>query len=113
MLQDVIQQNNTLIEEMLHLIMMIVGEYKCPPPPSIAFLPGLTPHMHLCVPGERFTPGIGQVQPSDEIKREIIHQLCIRPMAHSELAKALPENVSVGLGWVQGLPMDRVWNSSL
>ncbi|XP_072565835.1 E3 ubiquitin-protein ligase UBR2 isoform X4 [Paramormyrops kingsleyae] len=64
--KDVIQQNNTLIEEMLHLIMMIVGE--------------------------RFTPGIGQVQPSDEIKREIIHQLCIRPMAHSELAKALPEN---------------------
>ena len=30
----------------------------------------------------------------DLIKREIIHQLCIQPLAHSELAKALPENVS-------------------
>ncbi|XP_048858643.1 E3 ubiquitin-protein ligase UBR2 isoform X1 [Brienomyrus brachyistius] len=77
--KDVIQQNNTLIEEMLHLIMMIVGE--------------------------RFTPGIGQVQPSDEIKREIIHQLCIRPMAHSELAKALPENENKETG------MERVIDS--
>ncbi|KAG9344548.1 hypothetical protein JZ751_011219 [Albula glossodonta] len=64
--KDVVQQNNTLIEEMLHLVMMVVGE--------------------------RFSPGIGQVQGSEEIKREIIHQLCIRPMAHSELVKALPEN---------------------
>ncbi|XP_015218616.1 E3 ubiquitin-protein ligase UBR2 isoform X1 [Lepisosteus oculatus] len=64
--KDMIQQNNTLIEEMLHLIMMVVGE--------------------------RFTQGIGQVQGCDEVKREIIHQLCIRPMAHSELVKALPED---------------------
>ncbi|KAM6956516.1 E3 ubiquitin-protein ligase UBR2 isoform 1-T1 [Aplochiton taeniatus] len=64
--KDVVQQNNTLIEEMLHLIMMVVGE--------------------------RFLAGIGQVEMCDEIKREIIHQLCIRPMAHSELVKALPEN---------------------
>ena len=51
---------------------------------------------NLCVslPGERFVAGIGQVHPCDEIKREVIHQLCIRPMAHSELVKALPENVS-------------------
>uniref|UniRef100_A0A8C7CDM9 E3 ubiquitin-protein ligase n=1 Tax=Oncorhynchus kisutch TaxID=8019 RepID=A0A8C7CDM9_ONCKI len=64
--KDVVQQNNTLIEEMLHLIMMVVGE--------------------------RFEAGVGQVEGCDEIKREIIHQLCIRPMAHSELVKALPEN---------------------
>ncbi|XP_030626324.1 E3 ubiquitin-protein ligase UBR2 isoform X2 [Chanos chanos] len=64
--KDVVQQNNTLIEEMLHLIMMVVGE--------------------------RFVEGIGQVSSCDEIKREIIHQLCIRPMAHSELVKTLPEN---------------------
>lgn len=37
--------------------------------------------------------GIGQVEPFDEVRREIIHQLSIRPMAHSELVKALPENV--------------------
>uniref|UniRef100_A0AAR2KYN6 E3 ubiquitin-protein ligase n=1 Tax=Pygocentrus nattereri TaxID=42514 RepID=A0AAR2KYN6_PYGNA len=66
--KDVVQQNSTLIEEMLHLIIMVVGE--------------------------RFAPGIGQVENCDELKREIVHQLCIRPMAHSELVKALPENVS-------------------
>ncbi|KAJ3610249.1 hypothetical protein NHX12_022343 [Muraenolepis orangiensis] len=64
--KDVVQQNNTLIEEMLHLIIMIVGE--------------------------RYVQGVGQVEASDDIKREIIHQLSIRPMAHSELVKALPEN---------------------
>ncbi|XP_068457943.1 E3 ubiquitin-protein ligase UBR2 isoform X2 [Clinocottus analis] len=64
--KDVVQQNNTLIEEMLHLIIMVVGE--------------------------RYVSGVGQVEPSDEVRREIIHQLSIRPMAHSELVKALPEN---------------------
>ncbi|XP_031734679.1 E3 ubiquitin-protein ligase UBR2 isoform X4 [Anarrhichthys ocellatus] len=64
--KDVVQQNNTLIEEMLHLIIMVVGE--------------------------RYVSGVGQVELFDEVKREIIHQLSIRPMAHSELVKALPEN---------------------
>uniref|UniRef100_A0A4W6E2Y1 E3 ubiquitin-protein ligase n=1 Tax=Lates calcarifer TaxID=8187 RepID=A0A4W6E2Y1_LATCA len=64
--KDVVQQNNTLIEEMLHLIIMVVGE--------------------------RYVAGVGQVEPFDEVRREIIHQLSIRPMAHSELVKALPEN---------------------
>ncbi|XP_075902159.1 E3 ubiquitin-protein ligase UBR2 isoform X1 [Nelusetta ayraudi] len=64
--KDLAQQNNTLIEEMLHLIIMVVGE--------------------------RYLPGVGQVEPCDEVRREIIHQLSIRPMAHSELVKALPEN---------------------
>uniref|UniRef100_A0A7N6F9T1 E3 ubiquitin-protein ligase n=1 Tax=Anabas testudineus TaxID=64144 RepID=A0A7N6F9T1_ANATE len=63
---DLVQQNNTLIEEMLHLIIMVVGE--------------------------RYIAGVGQVEPFDEIRREIIHQLSVRPMAHSELVKALPEN---------------------
>lgn len=47
----------------------------------------------LCSTGERYVPGVGQVEPFDEVRREIIHQLSIRPMAHSELVKALPENV--------------------
>lgn len=64
--KDVVQQNNTLIEEMLYLIIMLVGE--------------------------RFNPGVGQVAATDEIKREIIHQLSIKPMAHSELVKSLPED---------------------
>uniref|UniRef100_A0A3B5A1Q3 E3 ubiquitin-protein ligase n=1 Tax=Stegastes partitus TaxID=144197 RepID=A0A3B5A1Q3_9TELE len=63
--KDLVQQN-TLIEEMLHLIIMVVGE--------------------------RYVAGVGQVEPFDEVRREIIHQLSIRPMAHSELIKALPEN---------------------
>ncbi|TSK42134.1 E3 ubiquitin-protein ligase UBR2 [Bagarius yarrelli] len=77
--KDVVQQNSTLIEEMLHLIIMAVDE--------------------------RFTPGIGQVESYDELKREIIHQLCIRPMAHSELVKALPENENKETG------MERVIDS--
>ncbi|XP_070442170.1 E3 ubiquitin-protein ligase UBR2 isoform X3 [Equus przewalskii] len=64
--KDVVQQNNTLIEEMLYLIIMLVGE--------------------------RFSPGVGQVNATDDIKREIIHQLSIKPMAHSELVKSLPED---------------------
>uniref|UniRef100_A0AAR2LK17 E3 ubiquitin-protein ligase n=1 Tax=Pygocentrus nattereri TaxID=42514 RepID=A0AAR2LK17_PYGNA len=76
---DVVQQNSTLIEEMLHLIIMVVGE--------------------------RFAPGIGQVENCDELKREIVHQLCIRPMAHSELVKALPENENKETG------MERVIDS--
>ncbi|XP_077960513.1 E3 ubiquitin-protein ligase UBR2 isoform X1 [Gasterosteus aculeatus] len=64
--KDVVQQNNTLIEEMLHLIIMVICE--------------------------RYRSGVGQVEPFDEVRREIIHQLSIRPMAHSELVKALPEN---------------------
>lgn len=31
-LQDVVQQNNTLIEEMLYLIIMLVGEFRLPRP---------------------------------------------------------------------------------
>ncbi|XP_073776610.1 E3 ubiquitin-protein ligase UBR2 isoform X6 [Danio rerio] len=77
--KDVVQQNNTLIEEMLHLIIMIVGE--------------------------RYTAGVGQVEITDEIRREIVHQLCIRPMAHSELVKALPENENKETG------MERVIDS--
>uniref|UniRef100_A0A8B9N554 E3 ubiquitin-protein ligase n=1 Tax=Accipiter nisus TaxID=211598 RepID=A0A8B9N554_9AVES len=48
--------------------------------------------LYFLFTGERFSPGIGQVNATDEIKREIIHQLSIRPMAHSELVKALPED---------------------
>uniref|UniRef100_A0A8C2EZR1 E3 ubiquitin-protein ligase n=1 Tax=Cyprinus carpio TaxID=7962 RepID=A0A8C2EZR1_CYPCA len=77
--KDVVQQNNTLIEEMLHLVIMIVGE--------------------------RYTAGVGQVECFDEIRREIVHQLCIRPMAHSELVKALPENENKETG------MERVIDS--
>uniref|UniRef100_A0A671Y292 E3 ubiquitin-protein ligase n=1 Tax=Sparus aurata TaxID=8175 RepID=A0A671Y292_SPAAU len=72
------KQNNTLIEEMLHLIIMVVGE--------------------------RYVSGVGQVEAFDEVRREILHQLSIRPMAHSELVKALPENVRHLCAWLPVKP---------
>lgn len=39
--------------------------------------------------GERFIPGIGQVTDEERIKKEIIQQLCIKALSHSELNKAL------------------------
>ncbi|XP_062910214.1 E3 ubiquitin-protein ligase UBR1 isoform X1 [Mobula hypostoma] len=64
--KDVIQQTNILIDELLHLIIMVVGE--------------------------RYVPGVGHVMKDDVTLREVIHLLCIEPMPHSELAKLLPEN---------------------
>ncbi|KAI0239314.1 E3 ubiquitin-protein ligase UBR2 [Lamellibrachia satsuma] len=63
---DCLRQVIVLAEEFLNLLIIIIGErYEC---------------------------GVGEVDPEDTIKREIIHQLCIHPMAHSELTKSLPEN---------------------
>lgn len=44
-------------------------------------------------PGERYGPGISQVTKEDVTMREVVHLLCIEPMAHSSLVKGLPENV--------------------
>ena len=44
--------------------------------------------------GERYVPGVGNVVDEDRIRREVLHQLCISSMAHSEITKALPEDVS-------------------
>lgn len=94
--QDVVQQNNTLIEEMLHLIIMVIGKKMCCRVGVDVSLSCCSfTSVSLCpCPGERYISGVGQVAPFDEVRREIIHQLSIRPMAHSELVKALPENVS-------------------
>lgn len=46
------------------------------------------------LPGERYMPGISNVTKEEVTMREVIHLLCIEPMAHSTLAKGLPENVS-------------------
>lgn len=37
---------------------------------------------------------MSQVTKEDVTMREVIHLLCIEPMAHSSLVKGLPENVS-------------------
>ncbi|KAM5130023.1 E3 ubiquitin-protein ligase UBR1 isoform 3-T3 [Mantella aurantiaca] len=62
---DVSRQWNILIEEMLHVL--------------------------ICIIGERYVPGISEVTKEDCMMREIIHLLCIEPMAHSAIAKALPD----------------------
>ncbi|XP_076833759.1 E3 ubiquitin-protein ligase UBR1 [Brachyhypopomus gauderio] len=66
--QDLLKQCNRLTEEMLHLLIIITGE--------------------------RYVPGISDVTKEDVIMREVIHLLCIEPMAHSSLVKNLPENES-------------------
>ncbi|XP_073725595.1 E3 ubiquitin-protein ligase UBR1 [Misgurnus anguillicaudatus] len=66
--QEVLKQWNSLTEEMLYLIIIIVGE--------------------------RYIPGISDVTKEDVTMREVIHLLCVEPMAHSSLAKSLPEDES-------------------
>ncbi|KAJ8290377.1 hypothetical protein GJAV_G00012060 [Gymnothorax javanicus] len=66
--QELLKQWNRLTEEMLHLLIIIIGE--------------------------RYVPGISQVNKEDVTMREVIHLLCIEPMAHSSLVKGLPENES-------------------
>ncbi|XP_071354990.1 E3 ubiquitin-protein ligase UBR1 isoform X2 [Trachinotus anak] len=66
--QDELIQWNRLTEEMLYLLIVIVGE--------------------------RYVPGISHVTREDVTMREVVHLLCIEPMAHSSLVKGLPENES-------------------
>ena len=66
--EDSVRQTVQLAEEFLNLLILIISE--------------------------RYVPGLGQVTSADVVKREIIHQLCIKPLAHSELSKSLPEDVS-------------------
>lgn len=63
--EDNMRQTVVLVEEYLQLVMTLVAE--------------------------RYTPGIGQVDEEDRIKKEIVQLLCIEPMPHSVLNKALPE----------------------
>ncbi|XP_030854338.1 E3 ubiquitin-protein ligase UBR2 isoform X2 [Strongylocentrotus purpuratus] len=41
---------------------------------------------------ERYVKGVGNVSDEARVRREVLHQLCISPMAHSELTRALPED---------------------
>lgn len=58
-----IRQTISLVEEFLTLIITVVGE--------------------------RYTLGVGKVTFEDCIKKEVIQQLCVEPMPHSELNKTL------------------------
>nr|XP_032821084.1 E3 ubiquitin-protein ligase UBR2-like isoform X2 [Petromyzon marinus] len=64
--KDQLQQNSFLLEELLQLIIWILAE--------------------------RFVPGVSAVTAEQVTRHEVVHQLAIKPMTHSELSKALPEN---------------------
>ncbi|XP_034933670.1 E3 ubiquitin-protein ligase UBR2 [Chelonus insularis] len=70
--EDSIRQTINLVEEFLGLLITIIGE--------------------------RHIPGVGQVTSDDRLKKEIIQQLCIKPMSHSELNKTLPDGVHHEIG---------------
>ncbi|XP_054000464.1 E3 ubiquitin-protein ligase UBR2 [Hylaeus anthracinus] len=76
--EDNIRQTINLVEEFLGLLITIIGE--------------------------RYVPGVGQVTADDRLKKEIIQQLCIQPLSHSELNKTLPDDGNSGNG------MERVIN---
>ncbi|XP_029032051.2 E3 ubiquitin-protein ligase UBR2 [Osmia bicornis bicornis] len=46
----------------------------------------------ITIIGERYVLGVGQVTPDDILKKEIIQQLCIKPLSHSELTKTLSDD---------------------
>ncbi|XP_013420461.1 E3 ubiquitin-protein ligase UBR2 isoform X2 [Lingula anatina] len=65
---DTVRYTITLAEEFLNLLIIILSE--------------------------RYCQGIGEVSKDEGIQRELIHQLCLKPMAHSELEKAMPEDAN-------------------
>lgn len=63
---DTIRQVINMVDEMLELLIVIIGE--------------------------RHIPGIGILNEEDKMKKEIIQQLCIKPFTHSELSRSLWES---------------------
>ncbi|CAF3756931.1 unnamed protein product [Rotaria socialis] len=55
-------------------------------------------HLLIIIIGERHEPFIGKVTREEKLTREIIHQLCISPMAHSELIRGLQDCGQIELG---------------
>jgi E3 ubiquitin-protein ligase UBR2 len=70
--EDSTSQVINMVDELLELLIMIVGE--------------------------RFVCGIGEVTEEDRIKKEIIQKLCIKPFSHSELNRALNDDMNSETG---------------
>ncbi|KAG5890458.1 hypothetical protein JTB14_031270 [Gonioctena quinquepunctata] len=66
--EDSMRQTINLVEELLHLLIIIVGE--------------------------RYMPGISNVTVEDRIRKEVIQHLCIKPLPHSELIKTIPDDLT-------------------
>jgi len=48
---------------------------------------------HRVLLGERFIPGVSDVTPEDCLKQEVLHQLYVAPLSHSELLKQLKVHI--------------------
>ncbi|KAF5270880.1 hypothetical protein FQR65_LT05397 [Abscondita terminalis] len=48
----------------------------------------------ISIVGERHISGISDVTVEDRVKKEIIQHLCIKPLPHSELNKAIPDDIT-------------------
>jgi E3 ubiquitin-protein ligase UBR2 len=70
--EDSASQVINMVDELLELLIMIVGE--------------------------RFVCGIGEITEEDRIKKEIIQKLCIKPFSHSELNRALNDDMNSETG---------------
>lgn len=68
--EDTVRQTINIIDEFLELLIVLIGE--------------------------RYMVGVGQITENDRIKKEIIQQLCIKPLSHSEINKALNDEHSGG-----------------
>lgn len=80
---------------MLYLIIVIIGTVHSSPVWVVGHVLSAVWGLTCAVlTGERYMPGISNVTKEEVTMREVIHLLCIEPMAHSTLAKGLPENVS-------------------
>ncbi|CAF1443811.1 unnamed protein product [Rotaria sordida] len=55
-------------------------------------------HLLIIIVGERHEPGVGKITREENLTREVIHQLCISPMAHSELIRGLQDCGQLELG---------------
>ncbi|KAK9886902.1 hypothetical protein WA026_019159 [Henosepilachna vigintioctopunctata] len=47
----------------------------------------------IAIIGERHMPGLSDVTAEERVKKEIIQNLCIKPLLHSELTKNIPEEI--------------------
>ncbi|CAF0909766.1 unnamed protein product [Adineta ricciae] len=55
-------------------------------------------YLLLVIVGERYEPGVGKITRDQKLTREVIHQLCISPMAHSELIRGLQDSGQLETG---------------
>lgn len=63
--EDGIRQTINMLDEMLELLIVVMGE--------------------------RHMPGVGRVNEKQRLRKELVQQLCIKPHSHSELSKSLTE----------------------